>query len=234
MASVGTLCTTLLVQDGHPLLLSLHICRLQYFGRIIGSELDVEWLKNSLNSFLKVLQNGVLRIEMSELGKVSFSTRMVPSQGVLTWKYYLEEGSALSNLKRVERVGWNRDKNQHQVDVLVLHTKENLYLECCIGNLFIYKNATRQWYTPPLSKPILPGIMRSVLLSHAPQYGVLIHERAVSVQESDSLYLTNAVRGTVSLSNDGPQAQILQQILSDVDESLALEHFAWCLNQLNR
>ena len=234
MASVGTLCTTLRVQDGYPFLWSLHLCRLEYFGRVIGKKLNVDRLENSVFPRMMKLQNGVLRIEMSESGELSFATRSVSSQGLLKWKYYVEAGSEHSALKRVERIEWNRDKNQHQVDVLVLHTKDNLYLECCIGNLFIYQNSTCQWYTPPLSKPILPGIMRSVLLSHAPQYGLLINEESVSVQESDSLYLTNAVRGRVPLSKDGPQGSVLQQILSDVDESLALEHFALSLNQLNR
>ena len=232
MENVGTLCTTLRVQDGRPLLWSLHVCRLRYFCRVLEISLDLERWQHSAATLMNTLGQGVLRIELSVDGTISFSTRMLSSKNTLTWKPYLEKGSALSRLKRVERERWDKEKKQHAVDVLVLHTEENKYLECCIGNLFVYKSTDSKWYTPPLSKPILPGIMRSVLLSHAPKHGLVMIENSVAVEDSDALWLTNAVRGCVSLSMDGPHDFVIQQLLSDVDESLAFEHFEWSLNQL--
>lgn len=73
-----------------------------------------------------------------------------------------------------------------------------------------------QLYTPPLSLGILPGVTRSLLLTHLPRAGQAVSERAVPLEhlfEADEVFVTSTVRGiapVVLLRSEGRPDRVLE------------------------
>ncbi len=201
MTKIGTVCTTLKIEDGHPCLLSLHLARLHHFAKLLKRSFCVFSTKTQVERIAHNVGQGVLRIELNSEGVVECTPRSIPKKRVPTWALVHRTDLELSGYKRVNRAGWNDLKRELSVDILVLQSAQGNYLECCIGNLFVYRPSLNQWLTPSLDTPILPGIARSVLLSQAKSNGFEVLETCISPQSEDQLWMSNAIRGLVPLSN---------------------------------
>jgi branched-subunit amino acid aminotransferase/4-amino-4-deoxychorismate lyase len=119
-----------------------------------------------------------------------------------------------------------------QVDVLVLLDEYNRYLECCIGNIFIYRPREQKWYTPQSSEPLLPGVMRSILLSNAKSQGERIMETRLIHEPTDEIWMSNALRGLCPLNVVAPQVPKWAFVeINTALETLSLKHFKNALNQ---
>lgn len=74
--------------------------------------------------------------------------------------------------------------------------------EATSSNIFWLKDETL--YTVPLSEGCVAGVMRQFLIGQADSTAAGVEEKAVSVeqlQQADEIFLTNAVRGMVSIRN---------------------------------
>lgn len=201
MTTIGTVCTTLKIEDGHPCLLPLHLARLRHFAKLLKRSFCVSSTRAQVERIAHNVGRGVLRIELNSEGAVECIPRSSPKKRVSTWALVQRTDLEISGYKRVNRTRWNDIKRELSVDILVLQSAQGNYLECCIGNLFIYRPSSNQWFTPSLDVPILPGIARSVLLSQAKSNGFEVLETCISPQSEDQLWMSNAVRGLVPLSN---------------------------------
>jgi branched-chain amino acid aminotransferase len=79
-------------------------------------------------------------------------------------------------------------------DGLMLNNK-GFVASTTIGNLFLVKG--NHFVTPSLDQGILPGIMRSVVITLAPQAGFHVAERAIEACEfeaADGYFVTNSLR----------------------------------------
>jgi len=73
--------------------------------------------------------------------------------------------------------------------------------EGCRGNLFLARKALVQ--TPPLDGPVLPGIMRAIVLERARASGFEVVEARLRLEDldrSDEVFFTNSLRGIVPAS----------------------------------
>ncbi len=69
---------------------------------------------------------------------------------------------------------------------------------------FISPEQPRTLVTPELNGPIVPGIMRQVVLDFAREHGYKVEERAVFLDElraAESIFLTNSVRGVRAIDD---------------------------------
>ena len=138
---------------------------------------------------------------------------------------YSQRNPFASTIKWLDRSSWNAIKAECEVDVLLFLDQHNRYLECCIGNVFVYRPREKQWYTPPLSLPLLPGIMRSVLLSNAAGLGEDILETHITHEQTDEIWMSNALRGLCLLN--GTSQPPKWSVVGDgtIVETRALKHF---------
>ena len=163
---LGTVCTTIRVCNGSPEFWSLHKERLRYFSIVLSRKVNLGQIETEVLLCAKEVCEGTLRVEIDRHGSVRLNYRPVPKADILKWhKVYSNRPQSEAVIKWLNRECWNREKERKKVDVLVLLDDEQHYLECCIGNVFVYRPREQKWYTPGSSKPLLPGIMRSVLLS---------------------------------------------------------------------
>ena len=221
----NTVCTTVRVRQGIPEFWSLHLVRLQYFATVLNIELDASVLNCQVLQHSSVIYDGALRIQLALDGAVEFSSRKIPSPRALSFRRVSSHRTVVqSRMKWVERSAWNSLKQDYGVDILVLCDDDNRYLECCIGNLFIYRPFEEQWYTPHIELPILAGIMRSVILSQLPT-GTVIEARIVPHRD-DELWMSNALRGCCPLLGAKQPPPVFDDaVWSEQIEAQALQHF---------
>jgi para-aminobenzoate synthetase/4-amino-4-deoxychorismate lyase len=89
----------------------------------------------------------------------------------------------------------------------LLYNQRGELTEFTIGNLALQLNG--QWYTPPISCGLLPGVMRASLIDQ----GVL-QERVLSLADlaqAQGLALTNSVRGWVPVQCKSPDGAIVAE-----------------------
>ncbi len=87
------------------------------------------------------------------------------------------------------------------VDEALFSTPDGRVWEGSRTNLFLVRDETL--WTPGLDGPIVPGIMRGLVLERAPTLGLAIREGDLSgtdLVEADEVFLTNAVRGIIPVA----------------------------------
>jgi branched-chain amino acid aminotransferase len=80
-------------------------------------------------------------------------------------------------------------------DALLLNTRERV-CEATASNVFWIRGRTL--HTPPLGEGCVAGVLRALVLEHAPRAGLVVREKAATfaaVLGADEVFLTNAVRG---------------------------------------
>lgn len=220
-----TVCTTVRVSNGIPEYWSLHLLRLQYFADVLSRKLNPVAVTEQVLQKCTLIQNGVLRVEMKRHGTFALSVRTLPEVRGLSFQHVISHRSiGTSRLKWLDRSAWKSIKHEHEVDILVLCDNENRYLECCIGNLFVYRPREDQWYAPSIDLPILPGIMRSVILSQLCREMVV--EAHIVAEPDDELWMSNALRGLCPLFRTNPRRTLrVETAWSEQRDEQALKHF---------
>lgn len=230
---LGAVCTTIKVREGHPEFWTLHKERLQYFAGVLNRAVDIVQLDLDIHQVAGELHHGVIRIELDHIGQTAFTPRSLPTNDPLSWHVvHSERTRRQATIKWLNRAVWDAQKNQGNVDVLLLLDEYNRYLECCIGNVFVYRPREQKWYTPHLSLPLLPGIMRSVLLANAYSMGETIVETGLTHEQTDEIWMCNAIRGLCSLNGARPMPKWSTIQSNSTLEVRALEHFRNTLSQL--
>ena len=229
-----TVCTTIRVCNGVPEFWRLHRERLLYFSIVLNRMVNLEQIEQEVVRYATKLVQGVLRVEIDCYGSVQINSRSIPEKSGLRWRTVLShrtQGEA--SIKWLNREDWILERKRHNVDVLVLLNAEQQYLECCIGNIFVYRSREQQWYTPEVTNPILPGIMRSALLSHANIMGESVIESTLVFEDTDELWMSNALRGLCPLTvHDSPPPRWSLCTAETHLESKALVHFQQVLSKL--
>jgi branched-subunit amino acid aminotransferase/4-amino-4-deoxychorismate lyase len=81
-------------------------------------------------------------------------------------------------------------------DEVRLATPDGRIWEASRSNLVLIQGDTL--ITPDLSGPVLPGVMRGLVLEHASAVGLAVREQGVldaDLDRADEIFLTNSVRG---------------------------------------
>jgi len=77
-------------------------------------------------------------------------------------------------------------------------TTDNYLAEGCISNVFVVKDGVV--CTPGLDTPVLPGIMRSMVIKAAATEGITVKEDPLTISEllgADEVFLTNVIMGVL-------------------------------------
>ena len=220
-----TVCTTVRVSNGIPEYWSLHLFRLQYFAAVLSRTLNPVAATEQVLQKCILMQNGVLRVELERDDTFALSVRTLPEVRGLSFQHVTSHRCVgTSRLKWLDRTAWDSMKQDYGVDILVLCDDDNRYLECCIGNLFVYRPRDNQWYTPHIELPFLPGIMRSVILSQLPMG--MVTEAQIAVEPDDELWMSNTLRGLCPLLGANPRRALrVDATWSEQKEEQALTHF---------
>ena len=229
----GTVCTTIRVCNGEPEFWRLHQERLQYFSTVLNRQYDLSQIETEVRRHAIKLFHGALRVEIDHQGIFQINTRPLPQRNRLRWHMVsCIRHRSEAEIKWLNREAWVQKREQHHVDVLVLVNDDNQYLECCIGNIFVYRPREQRWFTPEVTSPILPGVMRSVLLSRAETLGDRVIESNIIFESTDELWMSNALRGLCPLTvNDSPPPSWSLLSMDKDLETKALKHFQRTLSR---
>lgn len=96
-------------------------------------------------------------------------------------------------------------------------------MEGTVSNIFIIKDG--DFFTPPLSEGILPGVMRQALIASLLKSGVKVKEQSITladVEASSEVFLTNSLMAVMPVSTIGRKRiqvnrQLTQELLSLLD-----------------
>jgi branched-chain amino acid aminotransferase len=127
---------------------------------------------------------GEARLGVAEHGRHAAS----PLAGVKTTSWL----NNVWHLAEAQKAGWT--------EVLLLNERGEA-TECTSANIFCVKDGAI--YTPPLSSGCLEGVTRSVLLEIAPQAGVSMCEKTVTLADlhaADEVFITSTNRSLLGVS----------------------------------
>jgi branched-subunit amino acid aminotransferase/4-amino-4-deoxychorismate lyase len=209
---------TLRTWDGVPALLARHLARLTRSATALGLPLDPGALPDPyaiarLRQAHGALGDVVLRITLSggraERGGSTLWMRPAPlppllgglGAVVVPAAWTLSPDDPLSRHKTLNY--WSRRLAHERgralgADEVLFSTPDGQICEGSRMYVFLVHGTTLS--TPALDGPILPGIMRGLVLELAPGVGLSTCERGVTEDDllgADEVFLTNAVRGLV-------------------------------------
>lgn len=105
-------------------------------------------------------------------------------------------------------------------------TVDNRLAEGCISNVFLVKDSTL--YTPPLSTPVLPGIMRKTVCKIAAENSIKLVEDNLRIDDllgTDEIFLTNVIMQVLPIIKlekhdvgQGKVGPITKKLMAYIDE----------------
>ena len=197
------ICTTLLVLERKPLLLSLHLFRLQQQAEFLKIPLPID-VQNLILEHIQEMTDAqcALRIIIDINGNTSISTRRIPQRlGMVAWSEK-SHSRQHSWIKYSDRSGWNSEKKKRNAQHLLFYQNDEL-LEFSEGNLFVFYNGGL--FTPPSDGRVLPGIARESILFISRYLGLAVNEQKCLLkwkQEGASLYFSSSLRGLQPLAGE--------------------------------
>jgi branched-subunit amino acid aminotransferase/4-amino-4-deoxychorismate lyase len=216
---------TLRTWDGRAVLLERHMARLSRSASELGLPLGPAALPDA-SAVAKLLRadrvrgDVVLRITLTgglpESGKSTLWMRTAPlppprTNGVyITFEEWeVSRGDPIARHKALNY--WSRrlafeHASQSDYDEILSHTGDGLYWEGSRTNLFIVKDG--ELLTPSRDGPIVPGVMREVVLGRAVDLSMTVRQTNglsfEAIQGADEVFLTNAVRGIIPVAEATP------------------------------
>lgn len=236
---------TLRTWNGRATLLPRHVARLERSAKALGIPLESSSLPNQaaahdLKAAENVREDVLLRITATGGGPagswpatVWLRTAPLPptlrrsgavvgiAECHVCWDDPLARHKTLNYWAR--RIAAERAYDQGADEALICSPDGRVW-EGTRMNLFLIRGGTIS--TAGLDAPIIPGIMRAVVLDLAKRSGLSVRESALTLREidkADEVFLTNAVRGIVPvgaapgrvLSAPGPWTTLLRERLDD-------------------
>ena len=236
---------TLRTWNGRATLLSRHLARLERSAKALGIPLDRKTLPD---------QNGVSELLAAENRDLDMLLRITTSGGgpsgsspAIVWMRTaalppaVDRSGAVVGIAEYQ-VSWEDPLARHKTlnywsrriaaeraydegaDEALIGSPDGRVWEGTRMNLFVVRG--RSVTTAGLDAPIVPGIMRSIVLELADAAGLSIRETAPTLREidqADEVFLTNAVRCIVPvgrapgrvLNAPGPWTTLLRDRLAD-------------------
>ncbi|WP_404399238.1 aminodeoxychorismate lyase [Idiomarina seosinensis] len=107
--------------------------------------------------------------------------------------------AGLKTLNRLEQVLLAQEREQRQLDDLLVLDQEQYLIEACQGNLFWRQG--RQWYTPALHRCGVDGVARQVILAHKWLGQVNVGDfKLPHLWQAEQAFICNSVRGAVPIA----------------------------------
>jgi branched-chain amino acid aminotransferase len=209
---------TLRTWDGAPTLLPRHLARMTRSAAALGLPLDAGALPDA-EAVGRLLRAD--RPEGDVLVRITLSGGRSARDGANVWMRLAplpppprETGAVVAPaawtlahddpLTRHKTLNYWSRRLAHErgraagADEVLFATADGRIWEGSRMNLFLVQDD--ELVTPDLSGPVLPGVMRGLVLEMATAIGMAVHERSVTAGEldrADEAFLTNAVRGIV-------------------------------------
>ncbi len=191
---------SILWDDGYPML-PAHLERMQASAAYFGFNLDREAVLAALEEERKQvagLRRAKVRILLDRCGAVTVSHSPLEEQAgpgtVIVSSVRVFSGDRFLRHKTTRRELFDRQyaeaRRQGHDDVLFFNERSEL-TEGAISNVFTEKDG--DWFTPPVSCGLLPGVYRRHLLQTKPASEKVLHLEDLA--SADAVYLCNAVRG---------------------------------------
>jgi branched-chain amino acid aminotransferase len=217
---------TLRTWNGHPTLLERHLDRMKRSARELGLSVDPSHLPDApaADKLIKANQASLtsghdVRLRITVSGGSSdparwqcvawMSVSALPPQlresgAFITHEATVIEDDPLARHKTLnywrKRLGQERAAACGSDDALYL-TPAGLICETSRANIFLIEGG--RLHTPSADGPLLPGVMRTVVIEHAQRMGLgvvlepLPRER---IATADEAFLTNSVRGMLPIA----------------------------------
>jgi branched-chain amino acid aminotransferase len=214
---------TLRTWNGHATLLDRHLARLQHSSCELGLPLDsaqlpdaraVAGLIETSRDQVPPGADGRLRITLSgglatspPSGSVLWMSAgplppsIVVGGAIITTSIEVSRSDPLARHKTLnywgKRIAYERAQQAGGGDVLYL-TSDGIICETSRSNVFLVKGERLE--TPALGGPLLPGIMRGLVIERARILGLEVVEESLPLERiktADEAFLTNSVRGVV-------------------------------------
>jgi branched-chain amino acid aminotransferase len=213
--------------NGHPTLLERHVERLKESARALGLPLEPDQLPGSRDVALLIAANrDVLPPGHDARLRITLSGGLAttPSAGSLLWMTagplpspHPTPGVIISGpfrvsaddpLARHKTLNYWRRRIAHAdavaagADEVICVTHDGFLCEASRSNLFLVEDGRLS--TPSLGGPLLPGIMRRLVLEKAKQVGLEVEEVSLPVERikrAAEAFLTNSVRGVIPVAH---------------------------------
>lgn len=213
-SSVG-LFETILIKNGAPQNLQLHLERLHKSARALNIPLDTNRATNNIKDAiaacaphslyrfrLNLSTAGEMSHELNEIEPLTESVKIFWAKDILPnpEMSVLHSGNILLSHKVNSRdaydLAWNIAQTLGGFDALFTN-EQGFVTEGGRTSIFIRSDDEKRWLTPPLSAGVLPGIMRSIILSD-PTWNA--HEANLTIDDiknAKEIMLSNALRGMI-------------------------------------
>ena len=224
---------TLRTWNGHPTLLRQHLDRMSRSAHQLGLPLEPRQMPDSRAVSRLIASSGVsldpgqdVRLRVT----LSGGPATTPASGSVVWLSFgplpspiREGGAIISQTMQVTRddpLARHKTLNYWRKRIALAHaiaegsddvlclTTEGYICETTRANVFLVRG--RRLLTPGPDDPMLPGVMRGVVLERAKRLGLEIAEGPLTVDQiatASEAFLTNSVRGIV------PVARLLEAVL---------------------
>lgn len=218
---------TLRTWNGHPTLLDRHLDRLRRSAETLHIPLDPAGLPDA-GAVARLLREnrvgGEARLRITATGGVSASAGstvwmrcdplsadatptgagLVPAPWPVVFDDPLARHKSLNYWSR--RLAFEAAR-EGGADEALFSTPDGRIWEGSRTNLFLVRDVIL--WTPGLDGPIVPGIMRGLVLDMAPALGLSIREGDLSgrdLEQAEEIFLTNAVRGIIPVAQAAGRA----------------------------
>jgi branched-chain amino acid aminotransferase len=212
--------------NGHPALLGRHLERIRRSGRELGLPLDDDDLPDvpAVSDLIEANRDALapgqdVRLRLTLSGGVSttltsssvlwMTAKPLPhptriSGAVITLSMQVTTDDPLTRHKTLnywrKRIALAQAVQAGSDDVLSL-TPDGLICETCRANVFLVEG--RRLLTPGLEGPLLPGVMRGVVLERARLLGIEVEEGPLPLERirtTDEAFMTNALWGMLPIA----------------------------------
>jgi branched-chain amino acid aminotransferase len=212
--------------NGHPVLLDRHLERIRRSARELGLSLDDDDLPDvpAVSDLIEANRDALgpgqdVRLRLTLSGGVSttltsssviwMTAKPLPpptriSGAVITLSMQVPPDDPLTRHKTLnywrKRIALAQAVQAGSDDVLSL-TPDGLICETCRANVFLVEG--RRLITPGLEGPLLPGVMRGVVLERAWRLGIEVEEGPLPLERistTDEAFMTNSLWGMLPIA----------------------------------
>ena len=190
-----------------------HLQRLRHSANYFGFNYDQNAIAHAVRGFCEDLPpQGAfrLRLALKPDGEISLQSGVLqplPSAVKVLIANLPCDADALflrhkTTMRQQYDEAWQAAERQGAFDML-FGNRQGFLTEGGRSNLFIRKN--RQWFTPPLSDGVLPGVMRAVLLDDSEMQASEKQLTLADLYTADEVILCNSLRGILKVDIVAPE-----------------------------